>query len=252
MIYGYVRVSTNKQVISRQVEKIIRAYPTAKIYSETFTGTTDGRPQWQQLLNFVEKGDTIVFDSVSRMSRKATDGIETYMQLYDKGIELVFLNEPYINTATYQKALQGSIATVGNEIADIYIKATNDVLKILATQQIAQAFEQAQKEVDDLKTRTSEGMKAKGAGKKISKARTGKRYETKKSKKIKELILSECKDFGGTSSDKVIIERLNGIFGKPSKKRAGEVTDISSTYYKYKRELLEENEQLSGQMKFKA
>lgn len=251
MIYGYARVSTHKQVIRRQVEKIIRAYPTAKVYSETYTGTTDDRLQWQKLLKIVEKGDTIVFDSVSRMSRDADDGIKLYMELYEKGISLVFLNEPYINTATYKQAIQGSIATVGNEIADIYINATNEVLKLLAKQQIKQAFEQAEKEVKDLKTRTSEGMKAKGAGKKISKARTGKRYETKKSKKIKELILLECKDFGGTSSDKVIIERLNGIFGKPSKKRTGEVTDISSTYYKYKRELFEENGQLSGQMKFK-
>lgn len=227
MIYGYARVSTHKQIIGRQVENIIRAYPTAKIFSETFTGTTDKRTQWQKLLKIAEKGDTIVFDSVSRMSRKATDGIETYMQLYDKGIELVFLNEPYINTSTYKQAIQGSIATVGNAIADIYIKATNDVLKILATQQIKQAFEQAEKEVKDLQTRTREGMRTKGAGQKISKSRTGKHYETAKAKRVKEVILHKSKAFGGTMTDKECIMMLKGELGNCTE----------PTYYRYKKEL---------------
>lgn len=229
MIYGYARVSTSKQIISRQRENIIRSYPDAVIYSENYTGTTTDRPQWNKLLKIVEKGDTIVFDSVSRMSRNAEEGIETYMQLYDKGIDLVFLNEPYINTATYKAALNNTIKSTGNEIADIYIKATNDVLKILATQQIKQAFEQAEKEVKDLQKRTSDGMKAKGAGEKIRKSRTGKTFETPKAKRIKEVILHKSKAFGGTMTDKECIMMLKGELGNCTE----------PTYYRYKKELSE-------------
>ncbi len=34
-------------------------------------------------------GDTIIFDSVSRMSRDSEEGYNLYEELFDKGIELV-------------------------------------------------------------------------------------------------------------------------------------------------------------------
>ena len=45
MIYGYVRISTKKQVIARQVSNILKIYPNAKIFQEVFTGTTVNRPE---------------------------------------------------------------------------------------------------------------------------------------------------------------------------------------------------------------
>ena len=70
----------------------------------------------------LKAGDTVVFDSVSRMSRNAEDGWTLYESLYNKGINLVFLKEHHIDTDTYRAAQSGSVATVGNEIADIYLK----------------------------------------------------------------------------------------------------------------------------------
>lgn len=171
MIFGYCRISTAKQNIERQERNIISAFPTAKIYKEVYTGTkTTGRAELTKILNRVRSGDTIVFDSVSRMSRNADEGIQLYMQLFDEGIELVFLKEPHINTATYSKALSNAegLSDTGNLIADEYIKATRNVLKILAMEQVKLAFEQSQKEVDDLHRRTSEGIEtARRNGKQI-------------------------------------------------------------------------------------
>ena len=66
MIYGYCRISTDKQNIERQVRNIQRAYPDAVIKQEIYTGTkTDGRKMFEYLLKIVRAGDTIVFDSVS-------------------------------------------------------------------------------------------------------------------------------------------------------------------------------------------
>ena len=70
-IYGYARISTGKQNIERQNRNILSEYPNAKLINETYTGTTTDRPQWTKLLKNVKNGDTIVFDSVSRMSRIA-------------------------------------------------------------------------------------------------------------------------------------------------------------------------------------
>lgn len=43
MIYGYARVSTAKQDITRQIRNILAVCADAKIYSETFTGTKKQR-----------------------------------------------------------------------------------------------------------------------------------------------------------------------------------------------------------------
>ena len=68
-IYGYCRISTPKQSIERQIRNILSAYPEAIIYQEVYTGKKlYERKEFEKLLSRVKKGDTIVFDSVSRMS----------------------------------------------------------------------------------------------------------------------------------------------------------------------------------------
>ena len=93
MEYGYCRISTPKQNIDRQVRNILQAYPNAKIYKEVYTGTkTTGRKKLEEIVKLARSGDTIIFDSVSRMSRNADEGVGLYMQLYDEGVNLVFIN----------------------------------------------------------------------------------------------------------------------------------------------------------------
>ena len=222
MIYGYCRISTAKQSIERQERNILSAYPDAMIIRETFTGTLINRKELDRLLAVIRTGDTIVFDSVSRMSRDTDEGIKLYMKLFDDGVNLVFLKERYIDTDTYRQALTTSIQTVGNDIADIYIEATNKVLMLLAERQIKQAFEQSEKEVTDLRQRTKEGIAtARMNGKQIG-AVKGKKLVTAKSQKAKEVIRKYAKDFGGSLSD-AEVRKLAGV--------------SKNTYYKYKSEL---------------
>lgn len=224
-LYGYVRISTKKQSIDRQVRNILAKYPEAKIYAEVYTGTKlDGRTEFVKLLKLVERGDRIVFDSVSRMARNAEEGVGIYFELYEKGVELEFLKEPYVNTDTYKAASSNSVDMTGNEIADIYIEATNQVIKILAKEQIKQAFEQSEKEVLDLSQRTKEGIITARLNGAVVGRPPGK-YETTKAKQAKAEILKYSKVFGGTLPDAACI-KLCGI-SRPS-------------FYKYKRELLQE------------
>ena len=83
MIYGYCRVSTTHQRITRQVNNILNIEPKATIIKEFFTGTTQSRPQWEKLLKQLRSGDTIIFDSVSRMSRNSDEGFKDYKYLYE-------------------------------------------------------------------------------------------------------------------------------------------------------------------------
>lgn len=221
-VYGYARISTKKQSIERQIRNIKGIYPDAIVLKEAYTGTTTDRPEWSKLYKRIKEEDTIIFDSVSRMSRNADEGVELYMDLFNKGVTLVFLKESYIDTSVYRSTIEQTIGSTGNDIADIYIEATNKVIKLLAEKQIRKAFEQAEKEVEDLHQRTREGIEtARLNGKQIGRVE-GSRIITKKSVEMKKRIRKMSGDFEGNMTDREILEIL----------------DLSrNTYYKYKREL---------------
>lgn len=221
MIYGYCRISTKQQSIERQIRNITAEYKNAFIIQEVYTGTKQDRPEWIKLYKQLKKGDTIIFDSVSRMSRNAAEGFSLYEDLYKKGIELVFIKEPHINTNTYKKAIENNIAMTGTSV-DYILTGINKYLLSLAKEQIRLAFKQAQKEVDDLHQRTKEGIEtARLNGKQIGQ-RAGAKLNIKKSISAKKQIKKYNKNFDGSLNDIDCI-KLTGL--------------SRNTYYKYKREL---------------
>lgn len=227
MEYGYTRVSRKSQNIERQIRNIKQAYPNALIIQEAWTGTTIDRKEFNKLLTKVKPGDTIIFDSVSRFSRNAEEGFELYEKLYRQGVQLVFLKEHQIDTATYQSALASTVPQTGTAV-DLILEGVNKYLMVLAKQQIKLAFDQAQKEVDDLHQRTKEGIEtARLNGKQIGQ-KPGRKLTTKKSVAAKEKILKHSKDFGGSLGDKDCIE-LTGVSRK--------------TFYAYKKQLKQERQQ---------
>ena len=228
MVYGYCRVSTKHQRITRQVTNITELNPEAVI-KEFYTGTTQNRPLWDRLMKQINVGDTIIFDSVSRMSRNADEGFKDYKLLYETGINLIFLNEPLINTSIFDSTknnlLKVSVKT-GNAAVDNYFQGNitliNNLLMSLAEEQIKSAFIQSEKEVTDLHSRISQGMReSKKNGKQIGLTK-GTILITEKSVKCKEIIKKHATDFGGTLNDNEVMT----------------LCKISrNSYYKYKREL---------------
>ena len=225
-VYGYCRISTKQQSIERQIRNIKAEFPNAVIFKEAFTGTKLDRPEWNKLYKKVKSGDTLVFDSVSRMSRNAEEGIKTYFELFDRGVTLVFLKEAYINTDTYADSLKDKIELTGTDEDEIF-KGLNNYFRKLAERQIRIAFEQAQKEVDDLHQRTREGIEtARINGKQIGQQK-GRKLTTKKSIEAKKQIKKYSKSFSGTLLDNDVM-KLTGL--------------SRNTFYKYKRELTNEEE----------
>lgn len=221
---GYCRVSRPQQNIERQVRNIREAYPDAVIVTEKYTGTTSARPEWQKILRQIKAGkvDQLVFDSISRMSRNAEEGLKQYEDLMARGIDLVFLKEPQINTSVYQKAQEESIPVTGTMV-DPIIEGVNAFLRNLRREQIKAAFEQAEKEVQDNRQRTREGIQtARLNGKQIGRP-IGSRVTVKKKAQALKDIRKYSREFGGTLKDADTI-KLIGI--------------SRGTYYKYKKELL--------------
>lgn len=229
MIYGYCRVSTTHQRITRQVTNITELYPEATLIKEYYTGTTQSRPLWDKLMKQLNPGDSIVFDSVSRMSRNADEGFKDYKNLYESGINLIFLNEPLINTSIFDSTktnlLEISIKTGNTAIDDYFtgnINLINNLLMALAEEQIKSAFLQSEKEVSDLHSRISQGIReAKKNGTQIG-LEKGASLTTEKSIRCKEIIKKHAVEFGGTLTDTEVMT----------------LCKISrNSYYKYKKEL---------------
>lgn len=223
MTYGYCRISTPRQNIDRQIRNIKIEYPDAVIFRESYTGTKLDRPEWRKLYRRLQYGDTIVFGSVSRMSRNTEDGISLYMELYEKGVDLVFLKESLINTEAYKETARRAVPMTGTDV-DVILQGVNQYLLLLAEKQIALAFAQAQKEIDDLHQRTKEGIEtARRNGKTIGRP-AGMSYITKKETQALSVIQRTSKDFDGKNTDSEVMA----------------ITGLSrNTYYKYKRRLRE-------------
>ena len=155
------------------------------------------------------------------MSGNAEEGFAAYEELFNRGVNLVFLKEPHINTDTYKKALENNVQLTGSNV-DYILEGVNRYLMELAKEQIRLAFEQSEKEVEDLHQRTREGIEtARLNGKQIGRKKDAK-ITTKKSLAAKEIIRKHSRDFSGTLSD-VEVMQLTGL--------------SRNTYYKYKREL---------------
>lgn len=240
-IYGYCRISTKHQNIERQVRNILKAYPDADIRKEAYTGTkVEGRRAFERILKEVRSGDTIVFDSVSRMSRNASEGVTLYERLYNDGIELVFLKEPHVNTSVYREALQKQQdnyikVDTGDTSTDTFINSILEALQTfqmdLAKKQIEIAFQQSEKEVTDLRQRTKEGIEtARRNGKQIGQEK-GRTLHIKKKAQAKRVIKRHNKSFGGTLTNEQTWT-LAGI--------------SKMTFYKYRDEIIQEMQKEQG------
>lgn len=236
----YCRISNPSQNIERQVRNLKEKYPTGVVVKETWTGTKLDRPMWERVMKEVKRGkiDTIVFDSVSRMSRNEEEGSRLYLELYRKGVNLIFLKEPHVNTDVYRNALRQKIDIDLNlddkatsQLMQGIFKSLNGFFESLATRQIELAFQQSEKEVMDLRQRTKEGLlTARLNGKQLGRAK-GTTVETKKSIKCKRIIRKRFTAFGGdlNASDCC---RLCGTNGKPIAR---------STFYRYVNQMIEKD-----------
>ena len=105
MIYGYARVSTATQgrdgnSLEDQVAALEK-YGCQQIISEAFTGKTMARPKFQQLLETLEEGDTLVVCKLDRFARTAIEGVQTVRDLFNRGVRVHILNMGLIeNTLT--------------------------------------------------------------------------------------------------------------------------------------------------------
>lgn len=245
MIYGYIRTSTAHQNPERQKENILKACndPSIKLEIEVYTGKTQDRPKWKRLYKQLQPGDTVFFDEVSRMSRNAEEGFKEWQDLYTRGVDLIFLKEPYCSTTDFREQIDNTKRQIptfktGDELFDETFDELSGILTKfalgLAKRNIEHAFEHGEKELELLSARTKEGIRIAQAKRlaEIEKngystrnapgRKPGSFYITKKQLKTQDAIQRHSLDYGGSLTDREIMNMCGVSRG---------------SYYKYKKEL---------------
>lgn len=133
MKYGYARVSTAGQDLETQLQQL-EAASCNYIYSEKFTGTKTDRPQLNELLAKIKKGDTLVVTKLDRIARSASQGSELVKELIDRGIAVHILNMGYMDNTPASKLIKNIFFAFAEFERDMIVERTQEG-KAIARQQ---------------------------------------------------------------------------------------------------------------------
>lgn len=94
MQIGYVRVSTKDQNPVRQ-EIIMEDLGVERVYIDYASGKNMNRPELKKMLEFIREGDTLIVDSISRLSRNTKDLLSIIEVLDEKKVAFVSKKEAF-------------------------------------------------------------------------------------------------------------------------------------------------------------
>lgn len=96
MKFGYARVSTKGQDLTRQITALENA-KCDKIYHDKKSGKNMNRDELNKLLSTIRKNDTIVVTDIDRLGRNFTEISDLYDRLKKMGVSIVVLNQSLLN-----------------------------------------------------------------------------------------------------------------------------------------------------------
>lgn len=138
--FSYQRISTKEerglQKFNRQ-EKAIEKYAKDNNIEFVYQAREDksgknfeDRTEWNKLEKLIKDNDTtIVFKDISRFTREAENGYTKYMELLERGIELIFIDNPTVSTPYIKQLL--NVAKEQNIVAKTSLESTVKLLLIV-------------------------------------------------------------------------------------------------------------------------
>lgn len=127
MIYGYARVSTADQHLERQKDALYK-YGIDRLYCEKMSGTKKNRPELDILLGTVQKGDTIVIESLSRLGRSVKNLSELMEFFNSNDIRLISLKETIDTTSSTGRLLFTILSSLAQFERDVLVERTREGL----------------------------------------------------------------------------------------------------------------------------
>lgn len=213
VLYGYCRTTSNRQIIEVQEKKILERYPNSKIFKDKFNSQSKevSFKELKKLKKKIKTQDFLILESILALGKNPLEIYLEYTYFFKKGVNLIFLREPFFNSNVYSKDLNLE-----------KLEEKEYFYKLLQNQIIAY-IEKKNESKNKISQNTKLGLSKLKKLEFLLGRKKGQKIETLKSIESKNRILELSKDFNGALKDIEIIEIL-----KISR----------NTYYKYKKELL--------------
>ena len=128
MVYGYARVSTKGQAKDgnslEAQEKALRESGANEIYVDAFTGTKTDRPEFDKLMNKIQKGDTLIVTKLDRFARSMSQGSELVSDLIERGIKVYILNIGVMDNTPSSKLIRNVFFAFAEFERDMIVERT--------------------------------------------------------------------------------------------------------------------------------
>ncbi|SFM47738.1 Site-specific DNA recombinase [Gracilibacillus orientalis] len=125
MKYGYARVSTVHQDLESQLQQL-NGEGCDKIYSEKFTGTKSDRSQFNELLQILQEGDTLVITKLDRFARSADNAIRTIKELFKNGVRVHILNMGIVEDTPTGRLIFNILSSFAEFERDMIVERTQE------------------------------------------------------------------------------------------------------------------------------
>ena len=128
MKFAYARVSTRKQSregngLEEQIAKLkLAGYD--ELVVEEFTGSTTNRPQFDLLIQRLQKGDTLIVTKLDRFARTTAKGSALIRELLSRGVAVHILNMGLIDDTPTGRLITHILLAFAEYERDLIIERT--------------------------------------------------------------------------------------------------------------------------------
>ena len=128
MVYGYARVSSDKQnnygtSLQDQVS-VLKANGAELVYSDHYTGTKMSRPEFDKLVGLLQDGDTLIVTKLDRLGRTSEGMIHLIKDLLARNITVKVLNMGTIENTPVGKMIVTFLAGFAEMERDLIMERT--------------------------------------------------------------------------------------------------------------------------------
>lgn len=125
MQYGYARVSTIGQSLDNQINDLVNnGLDKNMIFSDKVTGTKTDRPGFNELLEVLKAGDSLVVTKLDRLARNTREALNVINNLQEKNIIINILNLGIIDNSSIGKFTTTVLLAVAEMERDMIVNRT--------------------------------------------------------------------------------------------------------------------------------
>lgn len=128
MLIGYARVSKFEQNLDLQTDAL-KSLGIEKIFVDKVSGVKSEKPQLNELLKFIRKGDTLTVWRLDRIGRTTVGLIQFVTELNEKGIYFRSVTENIDTSSASGKLIFQIFCVLAEHERNVLIERTNAGLK---------------------------------------------------------------------------------------------------------------------------